>query len=265
MQALVEGLIGTGAGDAFVETRGKGPPVIVVHGGPGFDHEPLRDGLAALARSRRLVFFDQLACGRTPAPRGTVDAEATFRHAAAVIEVLAEGPVGLVAHSWGVLVAAQALALRPNLAFTEALFINPVPLDAEGYATMRAALEAKIPAEVAAEVQRRILAGEDAVAAFALLAPSYVGSPKAVLPRMGVSAMTYVTVHGSLGPFDATASLARFGRIKVIRGERDFVGPRLIRPILDAAADDVIVPGVGHYPFFEDRPAFDRAIGRFVA
>src|SRR5919108_2570883 len=44
------------------------PPLLVLHGGPGFPHDYLED-LAGLAdRGRPVVFYDQLGCGRSDHP-----------------------------------------------------------------------------------------------------------------------------------------------------------------------------------------------------
>ena len=68
LHAPFEGLVDTELGPTFLRARGNGPAVLVFHGGPGFDHEPLLDGLTAADEDRTLVFFDQLGCGATPAP-----------------------------------------------------------------------------------------------------------------------------------------------------------------------------------------------------
>ena len=41
----------------FVKTMGAGPPVVLMHGGPGLDHTTLL-GLAPLARYYQLIFYD---------------------------------------------------------------------------------------------------------------------------------------------------------------------------------------------------------------
>jgi proline iminopeptidase len=48
----------------FVKTMGAGPPVVLMHGGPGLDHTTLLD-LAPLARDYQLVFYDHRCNGRS--------------------------------------------------------------------------------------------------------------------------------------------------------------------------------------------------------
>ena len=67
----------------FVETRGDGDPLILLHGGPGLDHHEFADYLDPLADEFRLLFVDLRACGRSePCPPGTWTLE---RHAQDVI------------------------------------------------------------------------------------------------------------------------------------------------------------------------------------
>jgi len=49
-----------------VEEDGAGPPLVVVHGGLGVDHQLSRRTLASLADTFRLVFYDQRATAAPP-------------------------------------------------------------------------------------------------------------------------------------------------------------------------------------------------------
>ncbi len=251
------------ARQTFMAVMGSGPATLVFHGGPGFDHQPLLEPLAPMAKRRRLIFFDQLGCGRTSAD-GPVTAEATFAHAASVLDEHTGDGLSFVAFSWGAVVAAAALAERSGRGVAETILINPTPINGRDYAEMRASLAARIPAEAQNEVQRLILAGAEGADAFALYAPYYVAGAGVVLPRMSLAAMTYATVDASLGEFDFATAVPRLGRIKLIRGEHDYVESRWLGPLLEAAAEDIVIPGVGHYPFFEDRAAFDAALRRVL-
>jgi len=241
---------------------GAGPPLLVFHGGPGFDHSPLVGALAELSQTHTLVFFDQLGCGTTPAPPEGVSAEATFAHAAKVIGGIDE-PFGIVAHSWGTIVAAAAMSRNPDAVATRTILINPVPLEGAAYGAMRAALLERIPPRIMLEAQHRIMSGEDGADVYPLLAPYYVASPDTVLPRMPMTAMTFVSVDATLDESaDYRDAISRLGRLSIIRGAEDLTRPALIESLLAAAADDIVLPGVGHYPFFEDRAAFDDALRR---
>lgn len=66
-----------------------GPPVVVIHGGPDWDHAYLLPGLEPLAREHHVVTFDWRGCGRS-----TRDLPLTSYHPDPVVEDLR----GLIAH-----------------------------------------------------------------------------------------------------------------------------------------------------------------------
>jgi proline-specific peptidase len=64
-----EGFVDVGPGRVWWYSLGDGPgvPLLCLHGGPGMTHnylEPLED----LADRRRVIFYDQLGCGRSDRP-----------------------------------------------------------------------------------------------------------------------------------------------------------------------------------------------------
>src|SRR5205823_4148655 len=60
-----EQFVGSGSARLYVRDIGAGPPVVVVHGGPDFDHEYLLPDMDRLADSFRLVYYDQRGRGRS--------------------------------------------------------------------------------------------------------------------------------------------------------------------------------------------------------
>ena len=49
----------------FIIERGAGYPILVLHGGPGLDHNMFGDYLDPLASEYRLIFVDQRGQGRS--------------------------------------------------------------------------------------------------------------------------------------------------------------------------------------------------------
>jgi proline-specific peptidase len=90
-------------------------PVLVLHGGPGAAHDYL-EPLEELAETgRRVIFYDQLGCGRSDRPQDqslwTVDL--FLRELATVRRVLGLDQVHILGHSWGGMLAMQYGLSRP--------------------------------------------------------------------------------------------------------------------------------------------------------
>ena len=49
----------------YYVTIGQGPPLVILHGGPGSNHEYFLPYLLPLAKHRRLVLIDERGCGRS--------------------------------------------------------------------------------------------------------------------------------------------------------------------------------------------------------
>src|SRR5258705_10453644 len=63
-------LAGDGVKIWYQET-GRGTPVIVIHGGPGMDHESLARDLTPLEKHHRLIEYDQRGGGPSTLPADT--------------------------------------------------------------------------------------------------------------------------------------------------------------------------------------------------
>lgn len=106
-------------GRVWFKSVGEGdlPPLLVVHGGPGFPHNyltPLED----LADRRRVIFWDQLGCGKsdTATDPSLWTMDRSLREVDAVREQLGLDRHHLFGNSWGgMLVQQYVLDRRPDL------------------------------------------------------------------------------------------------------------------------------------------------------
>lgn len=95
--------------------RGKKPPVILLHGGPGFTHWSMQP-LTALSDERPVIFDDQLGSGKSDRPQDVslwtkerfVEELATLRNALDLPQV------HLLGHSWGTMLASSYLRTQPE-------------------------------------------------------------------------------------------------------------------------------------------------------
>jgi proline-specific peptidase len=113
-----EGYIEVDGGRVWYRSVGEGGvPLLCLHGGPGFTHYYL-EALEALADRRRVIFYDQLGCGRADRPTDpslwTVDR--FVQELADVRAALGLERLHLFGSSWGGMLAMQyTLDRQPEL------------------------------------------------------------------------------------------------------------------------------------------------------
>lgn len=113
-----QGLVSLDDGRLFYEVVGTGDPIIVVHGGPGLDHNYLRPGLDVLATSHALIYYDQRGTGRSdfPLDSASINLAAFVSDIDALRQVMGYDKVTVLGHSFGGLIAmAYAMAHPDNV------------------------------------------------------------------------------------------------------------------------------------------------------
>lgn len=123
-----EGFAPVAGGELYFRQVGDGRPLVVIHGGPDFDHTYLLPDFDRLSSGFRLVYYDQRGRGRW---RGKVDLdqihidtyvadlEALRRH-------LGLDTMAVVGHSWGAIIALH-YALRHPDRTSHVVLINSAP------------------------------------------------------------------------------------------------------------------------------------------
>ena len=104
----------------------KKTPLLVLHGGPGFPSDYLK-ALQELAPERRVIFYDQLGCGRSDKPNDTTlwNIERFAGEIAVLRTALALDTIHLFSHSFGTLLAAEYLASGPG-GIKSIIFSGPI-------------------------------------------------------------------------------------------------------------------------------------------
>ena len=146
-------------GSLYARTIGRGPPTIVLHGGPDFDHAYLLPDLDRLADVLRLTYYDQRGRGRSAdnvqPQRVTLssdieDVETVRRHFGL------DAPV-ILAHSWGTVLALEYAVRHPTHA-SHLVLMNPAPASAQDFVLLRKAYVHEIGAQM--DRQREIMASD---------------------------------------------------------------------------------------------------------
>ena len=87
----------------FVRTVGTGPPILIIHGGPGMDHSYLLPHMDELADGYQLIYYDQRASGRSQidVDSTTVSMQGFLADMEAIREHFNFDRWHVMGHSWG--------------------------------------------------------------------------------------------------------------------------------------------------------------------
>lgn len=104
----VEGRVEVRGGSVWYRVVGEadGPPLVTLHGGPGYPSASLQ-ALETLASDRPVVFYDQLGCGNSDRPDDPSlwTMERSIGELERLLEHLDLEKVHLLGHSWGTMLA----------------------------------------------------------------------------------------------------------------------------------------------------------------
>jgi proline iminopeptidase len=122
----------------YAREIGHGTPIIVLHGGPDFDHSYLLPEMDRLSDSFRLIYYDQRGRGRSA--DGVKPEDVTLVSDIADIEKVRQyyhlDSVVLLGHSWGTVLALE-YALRYPDRVSHMILMNPAPASEADYKQLR--------------------------------------------------------------------------------------------------------------------------------
>ena len=149
--SAIEGRLEVQGGSVWYRVVGEGdkPPLVTLHGGPGYPSASLQN-LEALASDRRVVFYDQLGCGNSDRPDDpslwTMERSIDELHR--LLEHLDLAEVHLLGHSWGTMLAVDFYLSRPE-AVRSMVLVSPA-LSAARWSDDSERLISQFPAELRA-------------------------------------------------------------------------------------------------------------------
>jgi proline iminopeptidase len=144
-------LVDIGDTRLFVERRGDGYPLIVLHGGPGLDHHMFGDYLDALTDRYRLLFVDQRAQGQSEkAPQETWTLPQMAADVGALARALHLDRYAVLGHSYGAFVALQHAVDHPGQA-AQTIVSDGLP-SVRFLSEIERALESFVPVELREQV-----------------------------------------------------------------------------------------------------------------
>jgi proline iminopeptidase len=133
-----ESRIPVGNAELYSREVGQGTAIIVLHGGPDFDHSYLLPELDRLSDSYHLMYYDQRGRGRSA--DGVKPEDVTLASDIADIEKVRQyyhlESMVLLGHSWGTVLALE-YALRHPKRVSRMILMNPAPASADDYQQLR--------------------------------------------------------------------------------------------------------------------------------
>ena len=115
-----------------VHGQGHGPPIIVIHGGPGLGSTYMESHLMGLSRDHELIFYDQVNSGRSQMTQDP--ARVSLASFLADIDNLRKHyghqKVSLLAHSWGGLLAMKYATKYPERV-DKLILVNSISADSK--------------------------------------------------------------------------------------------------------------------------------------
>jgi len=264
----------------YTRRVGDGPPVVVLHGGPGAHHDYLLPQYDRLARGRALYYYDQRGGGRSPVPRGTpVGWREQVADLAALRAHWGIDHLTLLGYSWGGLLAVL-YALEHAGAIERLALVAPAPLTAAGRdefqrrfaARMAEPWIARARAELAASGLARTDPERYRRLAFALSVAGYFRDPRraAELTPFRVTARTQDAVWESLGAYDLRDRMRQTfpngtaPRSLLLHGIYDPMPLESARETAALLHTGVIELATGHAPHVEATEEFVRALDAFL-
>lgn len=131
----------------IVGSQSPKPPLLILHGGPGFTHDSL-ETLEGLVDERQLVYYDQLGAGKSdrPTDKSLWNIDRFLAELIQVRELLGLERFHLLGHSWGSLLVAQYALSEPE-GLTSLILSGPL-LSVQKWIADAEKLKRQLPTEV---------------------------------------------------------------------------------------------------------------------
>jgi len=275
----------------FCRDVGDGPPIVVVHGGPDFDHAYLLPELDRLAEAFRLVYYDQRGRGRSA--EGVRPDDVTICSEVDDLDRVRSGlgldSIAVLGHSWGGVLAMEYAVRHPDRV-SQLILLDTAPASAGDWQALREELVRRRPAEDAEAIEA--IASTDAFRRGELEAEAkyYRIHFGMTLPRRELLEALVTRLRAGWTEdgvllaraiehrlYDETSRSADWDLFPALReldvptlllhGEHDFIPVELAARIADAIphARLSVLSGCGHFTFLEAAEQVFAEVARFCA
>jgi len=278
-----------GTARLYVREVGRGEPIVIVHGGPDFDHEYLLPEMDRLADSFRLVYYDQRGRGRSFSgrPADEVDLAGELDDLDAIRASSGFDKVALLGHSWGSLLAMEYATRQPDRV-SHLILMNSAPASHGGVLAFREELQRRRSPE---QVERmsdlrsdpRYLGGDIVTDLeyyrihFGSTVPPdrldrVIGRLRSAFTSEGIVSARAIEDRLYAQTWDAEDYdlIARLRRLRIptlfIHGDRDFVPIDVAREAADAIRGSrvVVLADCGHFAYLEQPDRVRAAVAELM-
>jgi len=286
--ATRDGYIRADGVNIYFKSVGSGPPLVVLHGGPGSDHTDFLPFLLPLARHNRLVFIDERGSGRSErlqdTKKYTLDYMVNDLHF--VRKALRLKRFALLGHSFGGILA-QAYAIRYPTALTRLILAgtaHSAKIFNADFRRIRNALSPGVRAKMSDYESRgifgadgRYVRGYETLCARILAPYMYFRPPPPAEPQSYVSGWEVLRemwvrrsdfhVDGNLKGLDFTSKLKSMTvPTLVVLGDHDIVSVRSAEALRAALPDAklTVLPDCGHMMYIDQAQRFNALVSDFI-
>lgn len=149
-----DGFVKIDNGQLYYQIVGKGDPIVVIHGGPGFDQGYLLPGMAELAKNHQVIFYDQCGSGRSTVSiidEKHINEEQFVEDLEKLRKALGYSKITVVGHSTGGMLAMR-YAIKYAANVKKMVLMNTLPATTAGIHDFVEEVERRI-APSAAEIE----------------------------------------------------------------------------------------------------------------
>jgi len=262
--------------DLFERRTGEGPPVVILHGGPGAHHDYLLPGFDSLATGRTLIYYDQRGGGRSPVARSVpVGWHEQVGDLEALRQVWGIDRLRIAGYSWGALLGLLYATEHPDRVERLGL-VSAAPAWREARADFEARFAERNLSPVLQEERKALresgLREQDPEShrkrVFELSVAAYFYDPARArdLTPFRVTGRTQEEVWSSLGDYDLRPGLSRLELPAIVlHGDSDPIplyaaetAARLLKAPLH------VLEHCGHVPYVEAPEEFTRLLLEFL-
>ena len=278
-----------GTARLYAREIGRGEPIVILHGGPDFDHEYLLPEMDRLADSFRLIYYDQRGRGRSFSgrPADEVDLAGELDDLDAIRASFGFEKIALLGHSWGSLLAMEYATRQPHRV-SHLILMNTAPASHAGALAFREDLRRRRSPEQSDRMSAlrsdpRYLAGdvETDLEYYRIHFDSttrpdqldrVIGRLRSGFTSQGIVTARAIEDRLYAQTWDAEDYdlIARLGRLRIptlfLHGDRDFVPIDVAREAAEAIRGSrvVVLADCGHFAYLEQPDRVRAAVAELM-